>query len=1134
MTVASKSQRRAADPSASVFVSANAGSGKTATLVNRVARLLLTGAAPESLLCVTYTKAAAAEMQTRLFQRLGEWAVAPDDTLRQELTDIDAQAADLADARALFARALETPGGLKIQTLHAFCESLLRRFPLEADAPPGFEVADDATTATLSRRAREAVARRSLRPPHTPLTDAFSHVAVELDLQALDGLLGQLAAKRRALAEWVDAIHGEDQVATAIWRLCGAAGPTSFDEVKAAIFQRVERARWRQWADRLRESPNKTDRALADDMVLAAEGDLEALFGIFFTGKGQRRAKLTTQKADPKVSQGMEDLRDWADKAREDWFAAVVAHNTTQILTLGVAINRLFAHEKSAHGVLDFADLTERAHHLLTRDAPQTRWVLYRLDGGLNHILLDEAQDTAPLQWEILNALSEAFFDGDTANGRPRTQFVVGDEKQSIYAFQGAVPERLRVEAAEAAGRARIAGRAFANVQLDENFRTTAPILAFVDRVCADPEVRHGLTPGVGDNIEAFPVHHRAQRDGPGTVDLWALEPNPDKKEPNAWWAPVDLPEAADPKRRLAERIAAEVKAIVQRGERVVGREGPRAARWGDILILVRRRGGGLFDHILRELKKAGVPVGGADRLQLTQHGVFADLMALGRFALFPEDDLTLAGLLRSPLCDYDEDALFALAHRRPGSLWAAVRAARADSSLAAAALATLEPAIAAARALTPFDFYTGFLARPDAAGHTLRRRLLTRFGPEAREALDAFLNETARLEALGFTHLETFLDQMAAVEVEVKRDPEGQGQAVRVMTVHGAKGLEAPIVILPDTTGGKPRAGGLLEVADGGFLYSPRKGEDCTAATEARAALDAAADKESARLLYVALTRARDRLIIAGVQAKQKGGWYETLERVFDGLDAREAYLDDGFAFRRFGDEPLTLPGDAATAPAPLDLPPWLGPAPAETPVADRLISASRLGLSTPDVLSPLARLGGLGRFRRGALIHRLLQLLPDLDPVRRADHAARILAREADLEPGQREEIAAAALAVLADPQFAELFGPGSEAEVALAGTVRGLPITGRIDRLLVTETRVLVADFKTNRPAPARIEDADETYFAQLGAYAALLAEIYPGRAIEAALIWTEGPRLMPVPTELMEQALASRLTPATPPP
>jgi ATP-dependent helicase/nuclease subunit A len=1127
MTAASESQRRAADPGASVFVSANAGSGKTATLVNRVARLLLTGAAPESLLCVTYTKAAAAEMQTRLFQRLGEWAVAPDEKLRQELADIDAQAADLADARALFARALETPGGLKIQTLHAFCESLLRRFPLEADAPPGFEVADDATTAALSRRAREAVARRSLRPPHTPLTDAFGHVAVEIDLRGLESLLAEMGAKRRALGDWLKAIHGEDQLATAVWRLCGAAEPQSLDAVRAAILQRVQNLRWRHWAESLSASPNKTDRALADQMLLAADGDLEALFGIFYTGKGERRAKLTTQKADPGVSAGMENLRDWADEAREDWFAAVIAHNTTQILTLGVAINQLFAHEKSAHGVLDFADLTERARHLLTRDIPQTRWVLYRLDGGLNHILLDEAQDTAPLQWEILNALSEAFFDGETNTGRPRTLFVVGDEKQSIYAFQGAVPERLRVEAAAAAGRAREAGRVFANVQLDENFRTTAPILAFVDRVCADPEVRHGLTPGVGDNIEAFPVHHRAQREGPGTVDLWALEPAPAKDEPNAWWAPVDLPEATDPKRRLAERIAAEVKAIVERGERVVGRDGPRAARWGDILILVRRRGGGLFDHILRELKKAGIPVGGADRLLLTQHGVFADLMALGRFALFPEDDLTLAGLLRSPLCDYDEDALFALAHGRPAGLWAALQAAREASPLAASALATLEPAIAAARALTPFDFYTGFLARPDAAGHAMRRRLLTRFGPEAREALDAFLNETARLEALGFTHLETFLDQMAAVDVEVKRDPEGQGETVRVMTVHGAKGLEAPIVILPDTTGGKPRGGALMEVPEGGFLYSPRRGEDCAAAAAARAALEAAAEKESARLLYVALTRARDRLIIAGVEARQKGGWYETLSRVFDGLDAREAHCDDGAAFRRYGDDPQNAPRDAAAEAAPLALPAWLGPAPAEAPAAERLISASRLGLAAPAVLSPLARLGGLGRFRRGTLIHRLLQLLPDLDPARRADHAARILAREQDLDPGQRDEIAASALAVLADPQFAELFGPGSQAEVALAGTVRGLPVTGRIDRLLVTETRVLVADFKTNRPAPARIEDADETYLAQLGAYAALLAEIYPARPIEAALVWTEGPRLMPVPAALMQQALASRL-------
>jgi ATP-dependent helicase/nuclease subunit A len=518
---------------------------------------------------------------------------------------------------------------------------------------------------------------------------------------------------------------------------------------------------------------------------------------------------------------------------------------------------------------------------------------------------------------------------------------------------------------------------------------------------------------------------------------------------------------------------------------------------------------------------------------------VFQDLMALGRFARFPGDDLALAGLLRGPFCDLDEESLFDLAYGRDGRLWPALLRRAAERPEWGAAADILGWARLESERAQPFDFYGRFLGRLDRDGRSMRQRLLTRMGAEGEEALDAFLAQTLEAEGRGCRELETFLHAMAGSQIEIKREPElarrGGGE-VRVMTVHGAKGLESPIVILPDTTtrATARQAGPLLDAEEGGFLWAPRTPEDCPASAAARKARETTVEHESARLLYVALTRARDRLIVCGVEQRAlfERSWYDFVSRAFDEVHSRAFALDGGGEARRYGPAPTPCAREEEAAPAAPPPPAWTASlAPAEAPLA-RYASPSSLGEgSSAPASSPLAATGGLGRYRRGELIHRLLQLLPDVVPEGRAEAARRLLARERDVREDQRAEMAQAALGVLADPRFAAVFGPGSRPEVALAGVaprpdlpIFGIPISGRVDRLLVEAGRVLVVDFKTNRPAPDRIEDADAAYVTQMALYWALLGEIYPGRAIEAALVWTDGPRLTPIPQNLMQAALA----------
>ncbi|HWD68247.1 MAG TPA: double-strand break repair helicase AddA [Caulobacteraceae bacterium] len=1124
---------RPSDPTASVYVSAHAGTGKTYTLVERVTRLLLAGADPGAILCVTYTKAGAAEMQRRLFEQLGNLAVLGDDELGVKLAELGEADADYPTARALFARALETPGGLKIQTIHAFCERLLRRFPLEAGVSPGFKVMDDQAADRISRKAREVVALHAGERPGEPIGLAYRRMSIELDFGAFNDMFAELAIRRAAIAGYVDACRTRDGVPRDVWRRCGFDRELSVEKADAEAMARMRWRRWREAAAAFSASPMKSDRELGERMAaVSPTSSFKEVCRILYTAAGTPRQRLGTNSVAPADREWLMAEQNRLDDSRRRQFAARIAQDTVDVLALGAAYVEAYESAKRDLDALDFGDLVTRTLALLA-EGDNAVWVHYKLDSGIEHVLLDEAQDTSPEQWRILTALTAEFFHGEGASEVIRTVFVVGDEKQSIFSFQGARPERLGIEAQDLERRAIDAGLRYFRSTLDRSWRSTPEILAFVDRVFADRDAAMGLAAAGTTLLE---LRHEAERGAGGCVDLWPLEAAEVEPEHDPL-APVDAGPLRSANKRLARRIALAILHMVADRDAVGEGEALRPCRWGDFLILVRRRNV-LFEEIIRALKASGVPIAGADRLKLSEHGLYKDLMALGAFARFSTDDLALAGLLRSPFCDVDEPGLFDLAHARKGKLWSVLEARAAERSEWRDAALFLDWAREAARASTPFDFYGQALNRRDAAGRSMRQRLLTRLGGEAEEALDGFLAQCLTAESAGVRDMERFLDWMAATEIEIKRETTDRADEVRVMTAHGAKGLEAPIVILPDTASKVTARGTPLHDAEAGaFLWAPRKTDDCEESAKSRLARDEAAAAEYNRLLYVALTRPRDRLIVCGVEAARghegrfEASWGDYVTRAFDQLETHPVEIpgDDGKRGRRYGPDPVRVHLDLTPESAAALLPAWLAaPAATEAP-AVRLAAPSRLveDDDRSSATSPLESAGGLGRWRRGEIIHRLLQILPDLPPASWDTAASRLLAREIDLDEPQRVEIAAAALGVLRDERFSAVFGPGSRAEAPIAGGAATLPvglfINGRVDRLVVAEDRVLVADYKTNRPAPPTVEGADPSYIRQMALYAAVLGEIFPGRRIEAALVWTDGPKLMTVPEPMLRSAL-----------
>lgn len=1145
-------QIAAADPRQSVFVTANAGSGKTSTLVDRVARLLLEDVGPGEILCVTYTKAAAAEMQARLFDRLGEWAVMDDARLEASLADLDGRTAtilsmtELSNARRLFAKALDTPGGLKIQTLHAFCEKLLRRFPLEAGVTPGFTVLEDQAATALSHEAREDLARLALGSEDGAIGRAYAHFAVELDFKAFEGLLARIEADRARLLDYV--VRVDAGTAPGPHALVGVDTDRDVAAIQNDFMRFLDRAEWLAMAEAM-DRGSVTDQACAKRMW-EAEWSFPEVASVFLTS-GQPRKSMATKSAPPEAREWLTAMQDKVVAALGEVRKARVAEDTGHVLTLARAHGALYDAAKERRGALDFGDLVARTVALLTVRS-SAAWVLFKLDGGIEHVLIDEAQDTAPEQWDIVQALTEGFFSGIGskrygAGKVERTVFAVGDEKQSIYSFQGARPERLRQESQRYDTMVRGAGAAFAGVELATSFRSTPEVLSFVDAVFASPERTRSL---VGETVGTIPAHIAKRVDDHGCIDLWPIYADEKPPERDAWDDPLDQEPVQSARKRMAADLAREIRRQVMAGVAVQDRKERtlRPCGYGDFLVLVRRRDA-TFEEIIRAMKAVGVPVAGADRLKLSSHIAFDDLIAVARVALYPDDELSLAEVLRSPFCDIADDgapdSLYELAGADPKRkrLWAALRARAGEHASWGRARDLIDFAIES-RNRDPFAFFAGLLNRIDATGLSGRARILARLGREAAEAIDETLNQVLAAEQRGGIDLETCLSMLETADVEVKREMEGARDEVRVMTVHGAKGLEAPVVILPDTTSKAKAQGPTLmpvELGDGaeGWLMCPgSEKEDCEASGEARTARQARVDDETLRLLYVALTRARDRVVILGRgSAKSKlgydeGSWWAVLTETFERLGGQVRDIGDGR--RRFGIDPVVMAAGADSAVPGVDVPDWARAMPPVDPSARYVSPSQAKAVKRVSAPSPLAVAGvdggaSLGRFRRGDLIHLLLERLPEIEAEARPDAARRMLARERDLSDDQRAEMIKAAFDVLEDARFSAVFGAGSRAEVALTGSAPGLPagvsISGRIDRLVVTPERVLVVDYKTNRPAPDRIEDADPAYVAQMAVYVAVLKRLYPDRPVEAALVWTDGPRLMAVPQGLMDEALLS---------
>lgn len=1144
-------QRKAANPEESAWVAASAGSGKTKVLSDRVLNLLLSGTPPEKILCLTFTRTAAAQMANRIASRLSKWAAEPDENLVRELEELRGEAPEkslTARARRLFAGLLDTPGGLKVTTLHGFCQSLLKRFPIEAGISPQFDVLDERSAQELIEQAQNKILGRQA------YSDALETVTLSTTEESFLNVLKEMTLHLPQLKQLQQTYPSDEELRRAYEQALGLPENASAENlVKTFCMLSPQREReLKQAMEILGRSGKKTDREKA---VLIAgflsapqpekEENIRAYLKVFLTAEGTIRASLAcTESAEARPALSAEAHK--AEQLEKLLQSERIMRLSLALLKLGMAITQEYTDLKNVRSVMDYDDLITVTRGLLEKSGAAA-WVLFKLDGGIDHILVDEAQDTSPAQWAIIRSLAAEFFAGEGARKAQRTIFAVGDKKQSIFSFQGADPDKFEEMRLYFEEKVITAGKAWNNVPMYISFRSVPAVIDAVNFV-----LRHApAAKGVIDKDEDA-THLSWRKRQAGLVEVWPTEKPLENDTQRPYTKPVERVFSETPPARLARKIAERIAQMVQNGERLKSEDRP--IRPGDILVLVRRRNS-FIEDLSRELKTRGVAVSGVDRLKIASHIAVMDLMVLGDFLLLPEDDLALATVLRSPLCGVSkadlsaEDAakaerlgmpldgiseqdLFTLSYGRgEKTLFDKLKTYEdKPDTPPGKAYAFLKDMLSRVDKMRPYELYA-YLLGPLGR----QKAFVARLGVQALDALDEFMSLALQYDSMHAPSLQNFLKWVRQNDVEIKRDPEQSSfDAVRIMTVHAAKGLQAPIVFLPDTRQLRfvaPKSVWIKNSVSGPelMLWAPKSEYRDDTAQKQLEELKEKNRREYNRLLYVALTRAADRLYLCGWDNLTKapdGNWYDLVRGALTAEDENgtAAYRAAEIKTEMFSEPVLRLesmqeipPGNTREKEAPAAceaLPGWISEPAPEEPTPPKPLAPSRPDTEDPAVLSPLAE-GRTRAFRRGRVIHSLLEMLPHRATEKRRTTALKFVEKNMPDAPAEeRSEIVQSVLDVVSAPEFAPLFSAESMAEVPVSGVIDGRVINGRIDRLVMSKGEVMIVDYKSNRKIPEAADDIPEVYIRQMAAYKSLLEKIYPDKNVRCFLLWTEAPKLIDI--------------------
>ncbi len=1101
----------AINPNFSVWVNASAGTGKTKILIDRVLRLLLEN--KRNILCLTFTNAAANEMENRIHSILSKWAICSESELIMDLEQLDLlhlseesvsfqrvtlesrkkeewipvpstgmtkesagitegsrknEALDrhLTRARRLFSE-LENLG-LTIQTIHAFCYKLISSFPIEAGIAPN-------CTLSECKELHSIIFNKVLH--NETVQDDINLIATEIDENKLRDLLYTLCIKRSISAN--DSKYIKDKL----------SAPDEIHDLQSETIEHVERLaeilsegskRDQSYSEILYSTvipagiqKKRTSVSYSDDTGIKwNDTKIENLAKVFLKSESHEKKSISSI-ATKSILEKFKDAEQIIESVQNVVFTHIRDMNSYQIFKrtsslLGVfkVYVDLYNSEKSKNALLDYNDIIDLATNLLSNPNYKD-WILFNLDQKIDHILVDEAQDNSISQWKIITNLCDEFFAG---NDEKRTLFVVGDVKQSIYRFQGANPHLFNY--IQQYFHTKTGGRDWISCQLEKSFRSTPEVLMLVDRIFNNFRAEISFN----DN-EIKHVPHR--ENDQGYIEIWPALPKRKEKEQQALQIPLTCREnyiIAD--RLLAQTIANRIHNWLNEGRILVAKD--RHIEPRDIMILVRQRNV-LVDYIISELKKANVPVVGRDYFRIMDYIAVQDLIALAEFLLLQANDLALANALKSPLFNFTEDDLFNIAYdRKEHSLWERIQ----DYSVVI--YSELNYLINLSRTESPLALFTHIL-------RTGKKKFAARLGLECFEVLDEFMNLVLQFEN---PSLQAFVQWIKENNPEIKNDMQSERNAVRIMTIHKSKGLQAPIVFLVDTnTVPRNSESIIFDGTEVPFWCGKNNNAYCDQVKREKKLEDY---NEYLRLLYVALTRAEDELYILSKEPVQKGSWYDLITKYGEPYEKKQRGLRPIFKEKV---EVLCVNAnypyiykkrDYFDVPV-ISLPPAL---------AHSSVSSQRVTLESSEKEGaewiPVSATWMTDGYARGLIIHSILQYMPKIEKERRKNWVRKYL----DNISEDKDEIYSKILAF--NEKYGYLFDLEGKSEITLSGTIDGKSVLVRLDRLCITQDKAIIIDYKSHRNVSVSLLNEIKK---QMLIYKTLVQEIYPNKQVECVVIWVE---------------------------
>jgi len=1120
-----RKQSIASDPQYSIWTSASAGSGKTTVLVKRLLRMFLCGIEPSKILCITFTNTAAAEMRNRINSKLSEWATFDDDKLESEIFkleggNVDGMPKKLKIARSLFAKILDYSNDFKILTIHSFCQQVIKRFPLEANIIPNFKIADEILSTELLLQAKDEI----LKTDDKKISEAIKYVFTYKNEEDFLELLKQTIRQKDNLLYLKSKFFTVDGVIDEIRRVFNIKRGENIDEITKKFIDNIDLSLFTyDIIDTIKTIGKKTDLDFINS-IMSVKKNVNDYINVFLTKDKTIRKKIITKSVSDKFPEIYAFTIAEASRVFEFKEKLSNIHNfefTAAFLRITYHIFDIYAGLKRKGGYLDYSDLIFETSRLLNdskyrnlgNENMYSNWINYKLDEGLDHLLIDEAQDTSPIQWDIVKSITEEFFAGyGQKDDENRTIFVVGDEKQSIFSFQGAEPLNFNIMLKYYMEKVKNAGKKFEKIYLETSFRSLKSILSITDAVFSEPSRLKAIT-----KIESIIKHNVVRSDGIGKVEVWPLveaknvEKEDEKNNRIMDWK-INYLENIEltNKQKLAEIIANRIDSWFKKGKLIYSRKDAclRQVKYSDIMILVKSRDKDFINYLIRQFNKHNIRTTGNDKFNLIDNIIAQDIISLFRFILFNEDDLSLANIVKSPFLSLNENDLYELCdfkNNNSCSLWKALKTIKRFSEKKL----ILEELLDKSKSMGIYEFMFYLF---ETKGFRLKFK--ERFPYITDEVVNEFFTIANNYETnhnnstlLNFVY---FLEDSG---LEIKRDMEQSSDEIRIMTIHSSKGMESPIVILPDTnhaTNTIYKIDKVLNLKDDSSDYTIPllQKENSFFLDEVKDRMKFETEEEYLRLLYVAMTRAENELYICDYiknNGSKENCWYEIIKQAVEKSGAKRKRDDDMDGdILYIGDDDIFDSNPVNCNKKNIECEPQNSYI-----IEDILdnISKNKEKKLESKIINPSTYYAesvlknpheGSINIENGKLVHKLLEILPD-SPRDEWDDIIDIYLKNKN----NTQEIKRVVLKILNDEKFNFLFSKDSKAEVPIFGNLDGDIISGRIDRLAIIDNTIYVVDYKNTNTLP---DFPPKNYIKQLELYKKLLTKIYVGKNIKCFILWT----------------------------